>query len=127
MLNEKDIFEILVCEEHTSIMDVSLMLRQTLSQQLVIINSDEELVGIVSLQDIIFRGVCEELDLEKTQISEIMTKNVESIELNKCNKEICQRFIEVRNHHIPVTKNNKLVGVVDKLTLMKALYNNCEE
>lgn len=114
MLNKADLDEVLVCNENDSIFDVSLMLRQTFSKHCIVLDDNNCLKGIVSLQDIIFRGVCEDFDLKLIQVSQIMSTNVESIVITESFDEICDKLTSYSTHYFPVIdENNEVLGGID--------------
>lgn len=114
MLQKSDLDEVLVCSEDDTIFDVSLMLRQTLSKHCIVLDSNDCLKGIVSIQDIIYRAVCEELNVKSMSISTIMSTSVEKIEISCSVDELCEKLTSYSTHYFPVVDDKNLViGGID--------------
>ncbi len=124
MIDKAELDEVLICEINDSIFDVSLMLRQTLSKHCVVVDKDSCLKGLISIQDIVYRGVCEELELKSIPISTIMSQKIESISIDESEDEICEKLSNYTNHYFPVINSDeKVIGGIDIWRLYSLLQS----
>lgn len=124
MLDKADLDEVLICDMNDSIFDVSLMLRQTLSKHCIVVDKDNCLKGLISLQDIVYRGICEELDIKSIPISTIMSQKIEFISIDGSEDEICDKLTTYTNHYFPVINSDeKVIGGIDMWRLYSLLQS----
>ena len=83
------------------------------------INNDGTLVGIVSERDLAFRVIPKNLNPKKTAVSEIMTKNVETISPKKTTHDAIHIMKSRGFRHLPVVENKKIIGILS----MRDLYD----
>lgn len=94
---------------------------------LPIIDTDKKLAGIFSERDIIRRCIVKKIDLEKTLISEVMTKNVIVVESHDT-PEYCLRIMKQENiRHLPVREGSELIGMVSMRDLLIDVLTEQEE
>lgn len=80
------------------------------------------LKGIFSERDLLRRCIAKDLDLYKTLVDEVMTKNVILIESHDT-PEYCMQIMKQENiRHIPVIKGQDLIGMISMRDLL--LYDN---
>ena len=82
-------------------------------------SKDNELVGIVTERDITFKVIPKNLDPKGTQVSKIMTKNVETISPKKTTIEAIHVMRTRGFRHLPVISRKKIVGILS----MRDLYD----
>ena len=87
------------------------------------IMSDDELAGIVTDKDIRRRCVAKALPFD-TPIGAIMTSKITTIDINATAFDAMMIMTSRHIHHIPVTHNRKVVGMVTATDLMKNEGNN---
>lgn len=76
------------------------------------------LKGIFSERDLLRRCIAKEIDLVKTPVDEVMTKNVIVIEAQD-SIEYCMQIMKQENiRHIPVIENQDLTGMISIRDLM---------
>ena len=68
-------------------------------------------VGIVTERDIVRRVVCKRLPVE-TNISEVMSKSLITVDPDASLKEAARLMSTNKIRRLPVSKDNKLVGIV---------------
>jgi len=96
---------------------LKLMLRYGYSGLPVVV--DEKLVGIISRRDI---GRINEEKLKKMPVSYYMSKNPKTIPSEISIKEAEKIMIEKDYGRFPVVKSKKIVGILTRSDLLKALY-----
>ena len=94
---------------------------------LPIIDTDKKLAGIFSERDIIRRCIVKKIDLEKTLISEVMTKSVIVVESHDT-PDYCLKIMKQENiRHLPVREGSELVGMVSMRDLLIDVLTEQEE
>jgi tRNA nucleotidyltransferase (CCA-adding enzyme) len=96
---------------------LKLMLRYGYSGLPVVV--DEKLVGIISRRDI---GRISEEKLKKMPVSYYMSKNPKTIPSEISIKEAEKIMIEKDYGRLPVVKSKKIVGILTRSDLLRALY-----
>ena len=84
-----------------------------------IVTADGALVGIVTELDLL-RAVQEDKPLEDVNVSDIMTREVVTVNVDTPVVEIMKIFASERILRVPVMKGNKIVGVVSRPDLLRA-------
>ncbi len=82
-------------------------------------NNNRDLVGIITERDITFKVIPKNLDPKVTEVSKIMTKNVETISPNKTTIDAIQVMRSKGFRHLPVLEKRKIVGILS----MRDLYD----
>lgn len=96
---------------------LKLMLRYGYSGLPVVV--DEKLVGIISRRDI---GRISEEKLKKMPVSYYMSKNPKTIPSEISIKDAEKIMIEKNYGRLPVVKSKKIVGIITRSDLLRALY-----
>jgi CBS domain-containing protein len=84
-----------------------------------IAEGDGSLVGIVTELDLI-RALRAGKSLETTRVSEIMTREVVTVDVSAPAEEIMEILDSERILRVPVTENGKTVGIVSRPDLLRA-------
>ncbi len=82
-------------------------------------NNNDELVGIITERDITFKVIPKNLDPKTTEISKIMTKNVETISPKKTTIDAIHVMRSRGFRHLPVIEKKKIIGILS----MRDLYD----
>ena len=82
-------------------------------------SKEDELVGIITERDITFKVIPKNLDPKCTQVSQIMTKNVETISPKKTTIDAIHVMRSKGFRHLPVVSKKKIVGILS----MRDLYD----
>jgi CBS domain-containing protein len=78
----------------------------------LLVEENDEPVGIISERDIMTRLVLEHRDARRTSVRDIMTKDVLCIGLDHEPERVMALMTEKRVRHLPVIENGKVVGIV---------------
>ncbi len=79
----------------------------------------DDLVGIVTERDITFKVIPKNLDAKITEVSKIMTKNVETISPRKTTIDAIHVMRSKGFRHLPVIEKKKIIGILS----MRDLYD----
>ncbi len=86
----------------------------------IIVTAKEKLIGIVTERDILERIVERFLDPRETKVSEIMSSPVVTIPPDISIEEAAKVMTEKNIKKLPVMENDRLVGIVTSMDLVKA-------
>ena len=78
----------------------------------LVIMEGEKIVGIMTERDVMKNVVAQAKDPEMTKISDIMTKEVVTIEPDKELEDACSLMVEKDVKRLPVVDSGKLVGII---------------
>ena len=92
----------------------------------VVVNSDHQVIGIVSERDII-RHLSNGGTTADTLTKNIMTSKVITVENNVTSAQLMQLMTEHRIRHVPITRDGKLVGIVSIGDVVKRLLEKYEQ
>ena len=77
-----------------------------------IVDSDDNLVGIITDRDIAIRAVAADTDLDMAVVSDFMTADPLSVEPEMSVEEAANFMADNQIRRLPVTRNGKLLGIV---------------
>lgn len=124
MLQVKDIMtkEVVVVWPETSVKEaLELMLTNEISG-IPVVERDMKLVGIITEKDLLrlcFEPGC----IRKKAVKEFMTQPVVHFDENENIEDICQCLNTVHFRRVPVTKNDKLVGIVSRPDVIRYILS----
>ena len=109
----------LAIHHNTSIQQTAQAMAQRRVSSVLIVGEDSELLGIVTDRDLRTRALAQGLALD-TPISQIMTLDVEHIDINASLFDAILYMTQSGVHHLPVKENQKLVGIITSSDVMLA-------
>ena len=112
MIKKSMLHDAVVCKENCTVLEVSRILRDTKSRQLIVINNVKEPIGIISTVDINNRLVSEGKDSNKTKAVDIMTSPIEVADINETYESAYLKIIDNGTYSIPIVENGKIVGIL---------------
>lgn len=124
MLQVKDIMtkEVVVVWPETSVKEaLELMLTNEISG-IPVVERDMKLVGIITEKDLL-RLCFEPGGIRKKAVKEFMTQPVVHFDENENIEDICQCLNTVHFRRVPVTKNDKLVGIVSRPDVIRYILS----
>ena len=90
-----------------------------------VVNSDNQLVGYLSEQDCIEEMLNDAFYCEEpAAVSKVMQQEVLSVTPSTTIVELAQTIIKNKPKNYPVIDNNKLVGLISRTDVLKALIDN---
>lgn len=98
---------------------------------LLVMNEDEQLVGIVSERDIVryrTRNFLPKHAEFYINVSDLMTKNINTFKPDTKLREACEKFVETGNNQIPVVdEDDTVAGIVAQRDLLQFFSDNLDE
>jgi CBS domain-containing protein len=92
----------------------------------LLVEENEQPIGIVSERDIMTRLVLERRDAATTTVAEIMTRDVLCIDPEHEPEEVMALMTERRVRHLPVVEGRRVVGIVSIGDLVRWAIRNQE-
>ena len=83
-----------------------------------ILDKSSGLLGIFSERDLLRRCIVKEIDLKKTLVDEVMTKEVIVIDASDSPEYALQIMKQQNIRHLPVVENNSLIGIISMRDMM---------
>lgn len=103
----------LSCKEGMNVVEVAKILRDRKQRRVIVVNENNEPIGIISTTDVNNRVVAENKDASKLNAKDIMTKPIYLVcDINDNLNDIFEKMIECKSFFCPVTKDGKLYGVL---------------
>lgn len=92
-----------------------------------VLDASENLVGMITLTDILFGGMTRPEDLDDAEVAEgvkeglkvteIMTSPAMSVTEDAEIRDVCRMMFSVGLHRVPVTRDEKVVGIMSSLDI----------
>ncbi len=98
---------------------VNLMAKENIGV-LAIIDGDK-LKGIITERDILRRVVAKNIDIEKTKVSDVMTKDPVTVNYDSSILEVTRLMSENNFRRLLVIKNGKVVGIITAKDVIEVL------
>jgi len=105
--------------ESTVIEAAKLMDKKDIGSLLV--EDDTGIVGIITEKDLLKRVIARGISPDSTLVHEIMTRPIRTVDVDAGVDEITEILEKYNIRRIPVTENNKIVGIITAGTLMNKL------
>jgi len=124
MLQAKDIMtkEVVIVWPETSVKEaLELMLAKEISG-IPVVKRDMTLVGVVTEKDLI-RLCFEPGSIKRKTVKEFMTQPVVHFDENENMEDICKCLNVVHFRRVPVTKEDKLVGIVSRPDVIRYILS----
>ena len=113
MLNKELLNDAVICKEGDNVLEVSRIIRDTRARHVIVVDKSLKPLGIISPFDINNRAVAEERNLKSTLAKEIMTKPIETIDVNSDYEKASEKMITLETYTLPVTEEGKIIGILD--------------
>ncbi len=103
--------ELLIAPSGMTVAEAARLMRQRNVGAMMVVDGDK-LAGVFTERDALFRVVAAGLDVAKTPLSMVMTKNPQSISPERSFVQALAMMHEGRYRHLPVVENGRPVGMV---------------
>ena len=106
-----------VNQEASVLEAVSVMAQESIGA--IAVTQGNRLIGIFSERDLMLRVVSETRDPERTQVREVMTSPVETIERDSTADDALKIMLEKHIRHLPIIdRDGKLCGMISMRSLL---------
>lgn len=111
--------QVVTINEDKSLKDICKLLISKKLSGIPVVNKKDDLTGFISERDII--KAVGEGSFSNKKVSDVMTKRVFTVEECKPAEQVSQIFTDKPFRYIPVTRGNKLVGIVSRKDVISKL------
>ncbi len=118
--------EVITLPPTASILEASKKMTEYRIGSILVIEGDS-LIGIFTERDLLNRVVSAGLSPVDTVLSQVMSKNVRTVDLSDSVEAVFQRMESTKCRHIPVVDGKKLVGVVTMRNILEWLTDQMKE
>jgi CBS domain-containing protein len=102
--------------------DAAVVMREEKTGALLV-TEQGRYVGIVSETDLVRRGIAARLDLSVESVRRVMSSPIISIEIDRTAHEASDLMAECNIRHLPVTEEERIVGIVSVRDLLRYFKN----
>lgn len=106
-----------IASERTMLEAAQMMAEKRIGSLLVI--EAEEMVGIVTEANMVRKGMTSHLPANSTSVGAIMNYPLIQIDINRTVRDASRLMAEEQIRHLPVTEDNKVVGILSMRDLVK--------
>lgn len=110
----------LTIPDTTSVYDACRKMAARRADAVLLTDSNALLCGILTDKDIATRVIAQELNLEETPVSQVMTRNPVFVLSDTLAVEALQKMVQGKFRHLPVVDNGEVVALLD---IAKCLYD----
>ena len=114
ILHQRDLFSV---EETQSVSQVARRMAE-LHVGAILVVQDGELKGVFSERDLLTRVVLEALDANTTPVARVMSTNISTVDESATLEEAMEAMKTHGCRHLPVMRENKVVGFLSMRDLM---------
>lgn len=122
ILNEKKIKEIISVKPNTTVIETLEIMAKFNIGAVVVMNDENELVGIFSERDYARKGIVQGRKAKSTSMEEVMTPKVFTVGPDMTVRECMELMSERKFRHLPVKdENGNVIGVLSVGDIVTAL------
>jgi signal-transduction protein with cAMP-binding, CBS, and nucleotidyltransferase domain len=93
------------------------------NESFVILQTNNKTVGIFTQGDLKNRVVAKNLNPEKTKLSQVMTSDLDTFDINDTLADCLSKIGKKKIDHLPILSNGKLVAVFSTIRLLQLAFN----
>lgn len=126
MLTAKDFMtrEVIIVRPGTPVEDAFELMLAHMISGIPVVNMDMTLLGIITEKDLL-RLFYEPQNMKGRKVEEYMTQPAVHFDENESIEDVCKCLLDVSFRRVPVTKEEKVVGIVSRPDILKYLLSVC--
>lgn len=113
--------EVLTILESTTVNEALDVMTQARVHGVPVLDASGGLTGLISLTDVLFGGMTRSTDDDSLKVAEIMTSPAVTVGEEADVRDVCQLMADIGLHRIPVTRENRVVGLVSSIDICAAI------
>ncbi|HLD05053.1 MAG TPA: CBS domain-containing protein [Candidatus Nanoarchaeia archaeon] len=114
----------LSCTAETPLPEVARILREYQQRRILVVDTNESPIGIISTTDMNNRVIAENKDAAKLAAQDVMTQPLHLVcDLNDDLNEVYHKMIQKTSYYCPVTQNGKLYGILTYGEMVRCLQH----
>src|SRR4051812_1322619 len=103
--------EVVTCSADTTVSDAALLMRENHIGALIVVENNR-LAGIFTERDALFRVVAEGRDTKSTRLTDVMTRNPQTVKPDQRFSVALQMMYGGKFRHVPVVEDGRPVGII---------------
>ena len=112
----------LSCSPETPLPQVARILREHKQRRILVVNQNQEPIGILSTTDMNNRVIAENQNASTLAAQDIMTQPIHLVcDLNDSLNEVYHKMIKKTSYYCPVTREGKLYGILTYGEMVRCL------
>lgn len=112
MIKKEDLQHAIICKRKDTVLEVSKILRDTLSKHLYVVDDNFKPIGVISTIDINNRVIAEDKNPSEVLADEIKINDLEVVDIEVEYEEAFQKLIKIGTNSLPVVKDEKIIGLI---------------
>ena len=108
---------VITVKADTPIYEALYLLTQNKISGIPVVDEDKEVIGVLSEKDVLNILFDKKLDVKST-VEDYMSRDVICFTEDDSAIDVCKFFIRSNIRRVPITKNNKLVGIVSRADII---------
>ncbi|MCB9361911.1 CBS domain-containing protein [Candidatus Woesearchaeota archaeon] len=113
--------KVITCSKSDTVLKAARKMADHSIGSLVVVNAAKKPVGIVTETDILRKVVAEDDSPAEVTVDQIMSDKIITVDINTSILQLSQKMQEHHLRRIPITKNNKLVGIITSRDLVRIM------
>ncbi len=113
---------LVVANSSDSIFKISNLIKEREVGSIIIMDHNNNPIGIITERDIVRRVVSEGKDPKTTKTTEIMSKPLITVEKDSYLYDMAKEMTKNKIRRLPIVKDNKLVGIVTVTDIIKHFH-----
>jgi CBS domain-containing protein len=109
--------KLIVTSSNTKVIDAAKYIAEQ-NVGLLPVMDNNKLVGVFSERDLIKRVLAKNLDINSTQVGDVMTKNLVLAAVNETYQSCLKKMQDARIRHILIVEGDELIGVLSMRDLL---------
>jgi len=119
--------DVLTCSEEDSLKVISEKLKENKDRRIFVISSDNELKGIITTTDLVYKALCSEDCGNNLKAKDIMTTDVRSVDINEDINKALEIMDDLKTFVCPLTEDKKLLGLVEYNDIVEHVLESIKE
>ena len=108
---------VITVKADTPIYEALYLLTRNKISRIPVVDEDEEVIGVLSEKDVLNILFDKKLDVKST-VEDYMSRDVICFTEDDSAIDVCKFFIRSNIRRVPITKDNKLVGIVSRADII---------
>lgn len=104
--------DVITAPGNTSVIAAARLMKENHVGAVIVVEEDGTLAGVFTERDALFRVIAEGRDVQGTLLTEVMTRNPQTIHPDKPFADALHVMYEGGFRHVPVVENDRPVGMI---------------
>jgi CBS domain-containing protein len=116
-----------VCKPELKILDAAKLMKKERIGSIIVIDEKNAIIGLITERDLVYRILAEGLDPNKLTVKDVMTTKITTLKPYATIIDAIKTMKEHNIKRIPITRNNKIVGIITEREITNAILKEKED